>query len=531
MKPITTVAESLGIPAEFLHSYGPYMAKVRLELLDTLPARRGKLVLITGVTPTLAGEGKTVTAIGLAQGLQRIGKNAVATLRQPSLGPVFGQKGGATGGGLSQVLPHDKINVHFTGDFHAVAAAQNTLAALLDSSLYHGNPLDIDPLSIDWPRAVDVNDRSLREVITGLGGRLNGSPRETGFVITAASEMMAILGLSESMTDLRRRLGDIVIGTARGTGRMVRAGELGVTGSLLMLLADALHPNLAQTTDGTPAFVHSGPFANIAHGTASVTSLRMALGLAEYAVNETGFAADLGAEKFFDIVMPASGLKPDVAVIVASVRAVAAQGTSLQTGVGNLTRHVENMRLFGVPVVVTLNRFPTDTEEDLKWLRAYCETTLGVACAVSDVYGRGGEGGVELAEKVVGVTGSAACSLYEPSLPLADKIRTVATKIYRAGTVTIEPGAAKKLAKLQDGGFGNLPVCVAKTQYSFSDNPKLSGAPEGFEFTVRDAYLRGGAGFVTAVAGSMSLMPALGKTPAALHLDVDEKGHVSGLDG
>jgi formate--tetrahydrofolate ligase len=533
MRPILEVAERLGVPAEYVHSYGPYMAKVRLELLGRMAeGRRGKLVLVTAVTPTKQGEGKTVTAIGLAQGLEKIGKRAVVTLRQPSLGPVFGMKGGATGGGRAQVVPHDRINVHFTGDFHAVAAAQNTLAALIEAHLYHGNALELDPLSIDWPRAVDVNDRALRRVITGLGGRANGGPRETEFVITAASEMMAVLGLAESLEDLRRRIGAIVIGSTRG-GRLVRVEDLRMTGSLVMLLAEALHPNLAQTTEGTPALVHTGPFANIAHGTASVASIRMGLGLAEYVVNETGFAAELGAEKFFDIVMPASGLRPDVAVMVASVRAVAAQGAdgSVAAGVGNLARHVENVRGFGVPVVVALNRFPGDGEEDLAWLGRYCEEELGVACAVSDVYGGGGEGGRELAEKVAAAGGGEARPLYGPEMGLAEKIRTVATRIYRAGEVTIETAAARKLRRWEEAGFGHLPVCMAKTQYSFSDDAKLGGAPEGFGFTVSDAYLRAGAGFVTAVAGSISLMPGLGKEPAALHLDVDGEGRAVGLEG
>ncbi len=537
MLPILDVAARLGVPARFLHSYGPHMAKVHLDLLAELPPRRAKLILVTAITPTVHGEGKTVTTIGLAQALTKIGKSAVATVRQPSLGPVFGQKGGATGGGLSQVLPHDRINVHFTGDFHAVAAAQNTLAALLDSSIYHGNPLDLDPQSIDWPRALDVNDRSLRQIVTGLGGRINGTPRETGFVITAASEMMAILGLSSSMDDLRRRLGNIVVGATR-QGRFVRAEELGITGSILMLLADAIHPNLVQTTEGTPALVHSGPFANIAHGTASVASLRMAMGLADYIVNETGFAADLGAEKFFDIVMPASGLRPHVAVVVASVRAVAAQSGSpdvtleaLAAGIANLARHIENTRAFGVPVVVAINRFPKDEPAHLDWLADYCRTTLDTPCAVSDVYGQGGEGGRELAELVVASPGGDARSLYEPALPLTDKIRRIATKIYRAGEVSIGSAAARKLRKLEADGFGHLPICIAKTQYSFSDNAKLLGAPEDFEFTVSDAYLRAGAGFVTAVAGSMSLMPGLGKTPAALNLNVAPDGSLLGLDG
>lgn len=536
MQPITEIAARLGIPAGYVEPHGAYVAKVRLNLLDELPAeRRGKLVLVTAVTPTTHGEGKTVTTIGLAQALQRIGKKAVATLRQPSLGPVFGQKGGATGGGRSQVLPADRINIHFTGDFHAVAAAQNTLAALIEAHLYHGNTLDLAPHTIDWPRAIDVNDRSLREVITGLGGRVNGSPRETGFVITAACEMMAVLGMAESLADLRRRIGRIVIGETR-SGRKVTVDETGFTGSLVLLMADALHPNLVQTTEGTPAFVHSGPFANIAHGTASVASIRLALGLAEYVVNETGFAADLGAEKFFDIVMPASGLRPDVAVLVASVRAVAAQSgrdtvdeASLADGVANLDRHVENVRAFGVPVVVAVNQFPGDDPAHLEWLRRHCEERLGVACAVSDVFGEGGDGGRELAEKVVGADGGTARSLYEPGFPLTEKIRTVATRVYRAGMVAFAPAAATKLRKLQEGGFGELPVCIAKTQYSFSDNPKAFGAPTGFPFTISDAYLRNGAGFVTAVAGSMSLMPGLGKDPAALHLDVDADGRAVGL--
>ncbi len=542
MKPISEIAARLEIPSEYVHAYGPYFAKVRLESMErpAVAPPRGKLILVTAVTPTTHGEGKTVTTIGLAQALDRIGKSVVATLRQPSLGPVFGMKGGATGGGLSQVVPADKINFHFTGDFHAVAAAQNTLAALIESHLYQGNELGLDPHTIDWPRAIDVNDRSLRDVVTGLGGRLNGAPRQTGFVITAASEMMAILGLSESLPDLRRRIGDIVIGSVRGGGgAVVRVKDLKVTGALLALLADALHPNLAQTTEGTPAFVHTGPFANIAHGTASVASLRMALGLADYVVNETGFAADLGAEKFFDVVMPATGIRPAVAVMVASVRAVAAQGgessvvtqASLERGVVNLERHVENTRNFGVPVVVAVNRFPSDDPALLDWLQRHCENRLGVSCALSDVYMRGGEGGRDLAEKVAAATlpGGDARPLYAAELPLADKIRTVATRIYRAGSVAFETAAASKLEKLQKGGFGHLPVCMAKTQYSFSDNAKLIGAPSGFTLTINDVALRAGAGFVTALSGSISLMPGLGKDPVALLLDVNAEGRITGL--
>ena len=537
MKPITEIAARLDIPADALYPYGPYIAKVRLGLTAADAGRRqGKLVLVTGITPTKHGEGKTVTAIGLAQALDRLGHRAVATIRQPSLGPVFGEKGGATGGGRSQLVPHDRINFHFTGDFHAVSAAQNTLAALIESHIYHGHDPVLDPHSVDWPRAIDVNDRSLREVVTGLGGRLNGSPRQSGFVITAASEMMAILGLAESLPDLRRRIGAVVVGSTRD-GALVRVNDLKVTGAILALLAHALEPNLVQTTEGTPALVHSGPFANIAHGTASVASLRLALSLADYAVNETGFAADLGAEKFFDIVMPSTGLRPAVAVIVATLRAVAAQTgeadvsqSTLERGVANLTRHVENTRSFGVPVVVAVNRFPSDDPALLAWLQRYCET-LGAGCALSDVYGRGGEGGLELAEKVVAAaaTPSDPQPLYAPELGLADKIRTVATRIYRAGSVAIEPTAARQLAKLEERGFGRLPVCMAKTQYSFSDNAKLLGAPSGFTLTVSEAQLRAGAGFVTAVSGSMSLMPGLGKNPAAYLLDVDEEARITGL--
>jgi formate--tetrahydrofolate ligase len=521
MKPITEIAARLDIPADSLYPYGPHIAKVRLGLPAT---RQGKLILVTGITPTKSGEGKTVTAIGLAQALDRLGQRTIATIRQPSLGPVFGEKGGATGGGKAQLLPHDRINFHFTGDFHAVAAAQNTLAALIESHMYHGHEPVIEPHTVDWPRAVDVNDRALRGVISGLGGRLNGSPRETGFVITAASEMMAILGLAESRADLRRRIGNVIVGSTKA-GVPVRVEDLKVTGAILALLTYALDPNLVQTTEGTPALVHSGPFANIAHGTASVASLRLALGLADYVVNETGFAADLGAEKFFNIVMPATGLKPAAAVLVATVRAVAEQGRE------NLARHVENTRNFGVPVIVALNRFPTDPPGSLESLIQYCESELGALAAPSEVYGRGSEGGLELAEKVIAATAQ-PCDpqpLYPAGLPLAEKIQTVATRIYRAANVVYEPAAARELKKLQDAGHGHLPVCMAKTQYSFSDNPKLSGVPSGFTFTINDVHLRAGAEFVTAVSGSMSLMPGLGKRPAAYTLDVDEDGRITGL--
>ncbi len=528
MKPITEIAARLDIKPEALYPYGPHIAKLPISL--TGPPR-GKLIIVTGITPTRHGEGKTVTAIGLAQALDRLGNRTIATIRQPSLGPVFGEKGGATGGGRSQLVPHDRINFHFTGDFHAVAAAQNTLAALVESHMFHGLEPKLDPHSIDWPRALDVNDRSLREIVTSLGGRLNGNPREAGFVITAASEMMAILGLAESLADLRSRIGRIVVGGAR-------VEELKITGAILALLAHALDPNLVQTTEGTPAIVHSGPFANIAHGTASVASLRMALSLADYVINETGFAADLGAEKFFDIVMPATGLRPAAAVIVGTLRAVAAQSgepgvsvSTLERGVVNLARHVENTKNFGVPVIIAVNRFPSDDPALLDWLQKYCETQLGVPCAHSDVYGRGGEGGIDLAEKVIAATAQPADPqpLYAPEVPLTEKIQRVATKVYRAANVVYEPKAARQLAKLQDTGFGHLPVCMAKTQYSFSDNAKLLGAPTGFPLTINEAHLRAGAGFITVVSGSMALMPGLGKQAAAYTLDVSSEGRITGL--
>ncbi|MCC6589890.1 MAG: formate--tetrahydrofolate ligase [Bryobacterales bacterium] len=531
--PVQEIAERAGIPEHYLDYYGKYTAKVRLDFLEPQPAARGKFILVTAITPTNHGEGKTVVSIGLAQALRAAGHRAIATLREPSLGPVFGTKGGATGGGLSKVEPSDIINLHFNGDFHAVTSAHNLLAAMIDSHFHHGNALGLDVDNIFWTRTLDMNDRSLRHVVVGLGGKVNGVPRETGFVITAASEIMAILALASSRADLRKRLGDIVIGFGLD-GRTVHARDLGATGAMMVLLNEAIMPNLVQTTDGTPALVHAGPFANIAHGTSSVIAQRMALQSAEYVVNETGFAADLGAEKYFDIVMPSSGLKPDAAVLIASVRAVIGQGGShdnaLQAGLVNLQKHIENLKQFNVPVVVALNRFKTDTEEQLDTLARFCASHQ-VPCALTDVFERGAEGGRELAAAVVEAAAkpSHATSLYPAEVSLDKKVSIVARQIYGAVNVHFESKAKKQLQKFASLGFDHLPVCMAKTQSSLTDNPKLLGAPTNWTLTVSDAYLSAGAGFIVVIAGNMLLMPGLGKDPAALHLDVDEEGNIIGL--
>ena len=540
LKPIREIAEHLGIPDQYLESYGHYTAKLRLDLL-TRPADRppGKLILVTAITPTSHGEGKTVTSIGLAQGLARIGRKAIVTLREPSLGPVFGLKGGATGGGRSQVLPSELINLHFNGDIHAVSAAHNLLAAMVDAHLHHGNALGIDIDNIFWPRTLDMNDRALRHVIVGLGGKVNGVPRETGFVITAASEIMAILALASSRQDLRRRLSEIVVGYSLD-GCVVRAADLQATGAMMVLLNEAIMPNLVQTTEHTPALVHAGPFANIAHGTSSVLAQRIALGLAEYVVNESGFGADLGAEKFFDLVMPAAGLKPAAAVLIASVRALATQGSKSETaavdrasitaGLPNLGRHIDNLQKFGVPVVVAINRFESDTREQVQLVRDYCRSR-GVGAVESTVFADGGEGGVELAEAVQAAAEqpSDPKPLYTSDLPLEPKIETVAREIYGAGGVYFESGTRKKLQQLTTLGFGSLPVCIAKTQSSLTDNPKVYGAPTGWTMTVTDVALAAGAGFVVVVAGNMMRMPGLGRTPQAVHLDVTDDGRIVGL--
>lgn len=535
---IREVADKLEIPDEYMEYYGRYTAKLRFELLDR-PQRRGRLILVTAITPTSHGEGKTVVSIGLTQALVKLGCRAVVTLREPSLGPVFGIKGGATGGGQSQVLPSDIINLHFNGDIHAVTSAHNLLAAMIDSHMHHGNPLRIDVDNITWPRALDMNDRALRNVIVGLGGKAHGIPRETGFVITAASEVMAILALASDREDLRRRLNEIVIGFDLDN-RAVRAADLRATGGMMVLLNEALMPNLVQTTEGAPAFVHAGPFANIAHGTASVISQKMALGLADYVVNECGFGADLGAEKYFDLVMPASGIKPSLAVLIASARALCAQGAAneagpftldtLRAGFANLDRHIRNLEKFGVPVLVAINRFPGDAAELVAEIERHC-SEIGVQCAPCEVFTKGGEGGIELARKAISLASmeSNPAPIYDYSLPLQQKTRVIAHQIYGAADVYFETEARKALARFADAGFERLPVCVAKTQSSFTDRSKIYGAPEGWTMTASGAHLSAGAGFVVVTAGNMMRMPGLGKTPQAHFMDVDADGTITGL--
>lgn len=550
MLPITTIAGKLGIPGEYLVPYGEQSAKVRLELLqDPALTPTGKFILVTAITPTSAGEGKTVVSISLTQGLERIGKRVVATLREPSLGPVFGIKGGATGGGRSQVLPAEKINLHFNGDFHAITAAHNLLAAAIDWHLHQGNKLRLDINSLTWPRTMDINDRALRQVIVGLGGKSNGLPRQSGFVITAASEIMAIMGFATSYDDLRERLGRIAIGLDQD-GRIVRAGELGMTGAMMVLLRDALLPNIAQTTEGTPVFVHTGPFGNIAHGTSSLVSQQMALRCADYVVNEAGFGADLGAEKYFDIVMPQSGIKPAAVVLVATARALAMHGrlgagngtgdgdddsgpAAVQRGLPNLARHLANMRRFGGNVVIAINHFPTDSEAEIEVIRQFCREQ-DVPFALCDGYSQGAAGAVELAEKVVAAADAGdparVAPLYTPEMTLEEKIRRIATEIYGAADVTIENEARRKLKRYTEQGFGQLPICMAKTQSSLSDNPKLPGAPTGWTLTISDTHLSAGAGFVVAVAGSMMLMPGLPTVPQAMKLDLDADGNIVGMN-
>jgi formate--tetrahydrofolate ligase len=538
MRPIADVARDLGIPEELLEPYGRYTAKIRLDLLDHVPTRRGKLILITAITPTTSGEGKTVTTIGLTQGLVKRGHRAVAALREPSLGPVFGQKGGATGGGKASLAPLEKINLHFNGDFHAITSAHNLLAALIDTHLHFGNDLGLDVKEVLWPRAMDMNDRALRQIATGMGGRGNGPARESGFVITAASEIMAILALAESRADLRRRLGEIVVGFTHG-GQPVRAADLKAVGPMMVLLNDALLPNLVQTTEGAPAIVHCGPFANIAHGTSSVLAQRMGLHLADYVVNETGFAADLGAEKFFDLVMPMCGHVPSVAVVIVTLKALRAQGGStdgtgpVERGFPNLQRHLANLQAWGVPAVVALNRFPSDSDDDLERVRAYC-ISLGAGAALSEGYARGGDGMTDLADQVVQAASASnpetVRPLYDDRMSLEDKIQTIATRVYGADGVSLKAAARARLQQFTRLGYGGLPVCIAKTQYSFTDDPKALGAPSGWTLNITDATLSAGAGFVVAVAGSMMLMPGLGKTPQAQRLDVDEQGHITGME-
>ncbi len=542
MRPIAEIAQKAGIADEYLESYGRYKAKVDPRFLKESDRPEGKLILVTAITPTPAGEGKTTTTIGLADGLRHIGKNAVVALREPSLGPVFGIKGGAAGGGYAQVVPMEDINLHFTGDFHAIGAANNLLAAMLDNHIYQGNALHIDPRRITWRRCVDMNDRQLRFITDGLGGRVNGVPREDGYDITVASEIMAVFCLSSSITDLKERLSRIVVGYTYDE-QPVTAGQLGAVGAMAALLKDAIKPNLVQTLEGTPAFVHGGPFANIAHGCNSVMATRMAMKLGDYAVTEAGFGADLGAEKFLDIKCRMAGLRPSAVVMVATVRALKMHGGlaktdlgredlgALEAGLPNLLRHVSNIvNVYKLPCVVAVNRFPTDTDAEISLVIEKCRA-LGVRTVLSTVWADGGAGGTELAEEVVRL-----CELpndFSFSYPLEDsiedKITAVVRRIYGGDGVTFAPAASKEIARLTALGYGDLPVCMAKTQYSFSDDPAKLGAPEGFTVTVRNVKVSAGAGFIVALTGDIMTMPGLPKVPAAQRIDVDENGRISGL--
>ena len=543
LRKITEIARIAGIEDQYLEQYGNYKAKVDPSLLKELADRPdGKLILVTAITPTPAGEGKTTTSVGLTDGLRRIGKNAVVALREPSLGPVFGIKGGAAGGGYAQVVPMEDINLHFTGDFHAIGAANNLLAAMLDNHIQQGNSLGIDPKAITWKRAVDMNDRQLRHIVDGLGGRMQGVPREDGFEITVASEIMAVLCLASDLMDLKARLARIVVGYTYG-GKPVTAHDLKAEGAMTALLKDAIKPNLVQTLEGTPAFVHGGPFANIAHGCNSVIATRLALKLSDYTVTEAGFAADLGAEKFVDIKCRMANLHPSAIVVVATVRALKYHGgvpktelgaenlEALEKGLPNLLQHVSNVKnVWGVPCVVAVNRFPTDTEAELQLVEEKCRE-LGVNVALSEVWGKGGEGGVALAEEVVRLCEEPNnfSFTYELDQPIEKKLEQICKRIYHADGVELDGNAKKQLKQITELGFDKLPICMAKTQYSFSDDPALLGAPKGFTVTVRNLKVASGAGFIVALTGDIMTMPGLPKVPAAERIDVDENGVISGL--
>ena len=542
MRPITEIAATAGIDEAYLEQYGRYKAKVSSALLRESPRKNGKLILVTAITPTPAGEGKTTTTVGLADGLRKLGKNAVVALREPSLGPVFGLKGGAAGGGWAQVVPMEDINLHFTGDFHAIGAANNLLCAMVDNHIYQGNALGIDPKSIPLHRCVDMNDRQLRYTVDGIGGRVNGVPREDSWDITVASEVMAVFCLAESVADLKARLGRIIVGYTYD-GAPVTASDIKAVGAMTALLRDAISPNLVQTLEGTPAFVHGGPFANIAHGCNSVIATRMALKLGDYAVTEAGFGADLGAEKFLDIKCRTAGLEPDAVVIVATVRALKMHGgkaktdlgiedlAALERGLPNLLRHVSNIRdVYGLPSVVAINRFPTDTDAELALVVQKC-AELGVKAVESNAWAQGGAGARALAEEVVQLCEQPHTFRFSYALDgsIEEKLEAITTRIYRADGVAFTPAAKKQIAQLTALGFGELPVCVAKTQYSFSDNPALLGAPEGFTVTVRNVKVSAGAGFLVALTGDIMTMPGLPKRPAAESIDVDETGKIIGL--
>lgn len=542
MKPILEIAKEIGLEEEYLEQYGRYKAKVDLSYLKKSDQKDGKLILVTAITPTPAGEGKTTTTIGLADGMRKLGKKVVAALREPSLGPVFGIKGGAAGGGYAQIVPMEDINLHFTGDFHAIGAANNLLAAMVDNHIYQGNRLGMDPRKITWRRCVDMNDRQLRNVVDGLGGKVNGVPREDGYDITVASEIMAVLCLSSSIMDLKERLARMIVGYTYDD-RPVTAGDLNAQGAMTALLKDALKPNLVQTLEGTPAFVHGGPFANIAHGCNSVMATGMALKMGDYVVTEAGFGADLGAQKFLDIKCRAAGLTPAAVVVVATVRALKMHGglaknelgdenlEALQKGLPNLLRHVANMKqVYGLPCVVAINRFPTDTDAEIALLSEQC-AKLGVNAVLSDVWAEGGKGGVALAQEVVRLCEQPGEFSFSYSLEssIEEKIETVVKRVYGGIGIVITPTAQKQIDALTRLGFDKLPICVAKTQYSFSDDPKKLGAPEGFTVTVRNVKVSAGAGFLVVLTGDIMTMPGLPKVPAAENIDVDENGIISGL--
>ena len=540
MRPITEIAAELGLQGQDVIPYGHYKAKLN-HLLAKSDRPEGKLILVTAISPTPAGEGKTTTSVGLADAMNAMGKKTMLCLREPSLGPVFGIKGGAAGGGYAQVVPMEDINLHFTGDIHAIGAANNLLAAMIDNSIQQGNPLNIDARRITWKRCMDMNDRQLRFIVDGLGGKINGTPREDGFDITVASEVMAVFCLAKDLTDLKERLSRIVCAYTYD-GKPVTAGQIGAAGAMTALLKDALDPNLVQTLENNPAIIHGGPFANIAHGCNSAIATKLSLKLADYVVTEAGFGADLGAEKFLDIKCRYAGLNPAAVVLVATVRALKSHGgvakadlnkpnaAAVRAGAANLTRHIENLQGFGLPVCVAINAFPTDTEEEMAVIHEIC-AKVGVPCALSEVFAKGGQGGKALAETVLSVMDDTARVQYTYPLEasLTEKIEAVAKKIYRADGVNYTAAAKKTLEELTALGYGNLPVCIAKTQYSFSDDAKLIGAPEGFAMNVREVRLSAGAGFVVVICGSIMTMPGLPKHPAAMDIDVDGEGKITGL--
>lgn len=544
MKPICEIAKDLGISADELELYGKYKAKLSDELCDRLEGEKdGKLILVTAINPTPAGEGKTTTSVGLGQAMKKIGKSAVIALREPSMGPVMGIKGGAAGGGYAQVVPMEDINLHFTGDMHAITAANNLLSAAIDNHIHQGNELDIDARTITWKRCLDMNDRALRQVVVGLGGKVNGYPREDGFMITVASEIMAILCLAKDMDDLKRRIAAIVIGY-NTDGEPITAGDLKIAGAMGLLLRDAIKPNLVQTLENTPCLMHGGPFANIAHGCNSIRATKLGLKLADYCITEAGFGSDLGAEKFFDIKCRIGGLKPSCVVLVATVRALKYNGgvpkaelakentDALKDGIVNLGKHIENMQKYGLPVIVAINRFMTDTDEELKIIEQYC-CDMGVDFSMCEVFAKGGDGGVELAEKVVEASERGGemnfAPIYDEKASIDEKINTIAKEIYGADGVVYTPKAKKAIARLEKQGFDKLPICMAKTQYSLSDDPSLLGRPSGFEITVREVMVSAGAGFVVALTGDVMTMPGLPKVPAANNMDIDKDGKIVGL--